>query len=117
MTTILYGIKNCDTVKKARNFLESNHINYQFHDFRAQGLSAELIQAWLQSTSWEQLLNKRSRTYRELPEATKQSINQDSIITLFCEQPTLIKRPLLNHQQQLYIGYSDKSYHKVFHHA
>ncbi|ALB23128.1 Regulatory protein spx (plasmid) [Piscirickettsia salmonis] len=117
MTAILYGIKNCDTVKKARRFLENNNINYQFHDFRQEGISTQLITGWCQLTSWENLLNKRSRTYRELADSIKNNINETSIIQLVCEQPTLIKRPVLSYQGQLYIGYSDKEYQEIFSHA
>ncbi|ODN43971.1 arsenate reductase [Piscirickettsia litoralis] len=117
MITTLYGIKNCDTVKKARKFLDNNNIDYRFHDFRQDGTSAELIEHWCQLTDWQNLLNKRSRTYRELPEATKNTMSADSIINLVCQQPTLVKRPVLNHQGQLYIGYSDKNYQEIFSHA
>ena len=72
---ILYGISNCDTVKKAKNWLESNNLDYRFHDFRKQGLEPEIIQDWLTQISWDKLLNKRSTTWRNLESEVQQSVN------------------------------------------
>ena len=106
----LYGIKNCDTVKKARKWLESNDVNYQFHDFRVDGLTAEMIEQWFTAVGWEKLLNKRSTTWRQLDDAQKENINEQSAASLLLNNPTLIKRPVLDNEITILVGFSEESY-------
>ncbi|MDX7992408.1 ArsC family reductase [Xenorhabdus littoralis] len=93
---ILYGIKNCDTIKKARRWLEDQEIPYQFHDYRVDGLSSELLQSFIEQAGWESLLNTRGTTWRQLSDEQKAAINNpEAAKVLMLEQPSIIKRPLL----------------------
>ncbi len=93
---ILYGIKNCDTIKKARRWLDDQKIPYQFHDYRVDGLSPELLQSFIEQVGWESLLNTRGTTWRKLPDEQKATINNaDAAKALMLEHPSIIKRPLL----------------------
>lgn len=114
MTTTLYGISNCDTVKKARAWLQEQGIEYQFHDFRKDGLNQQLLTQWLKTTDWETLLNKRGTTWRQLPDADKAAPTAESVLTLFLDHPTLIKRPVLATNDQLLIGFKPDQYQKAF---
>ncbi len=92
----LYGIKNCDTLKKARHYLESQGVDYQFHDYRADGLSAALLQTFIDKLGYETLLNTRGTTWRRLPEAERAAINNAAAAQqLMLQYPAIIKRPLL----------------------
>lgn len=106
----LYGIKNCDAVKKARKWLEENDISYQFHDFRVDGLTAELIEQWFQQVNWESLVNKRSTTWRGLDDAQKEGLNKANAVSLLLENPTLIKRPVFDNGIIILVGFSEESY-------
>src|SRR5688572_1316245 len=111
---ILYGIKNCDTVKKARIWLEQNKVDYHFHDFRTDGLTAEQINLWIAEIGLEMLVNKRSTTWKELDEAIKTNFSEANAGKVICENPTLIKRPLLDTGKQKYIGFKDAEYATLF---
>ena len=111
---ILYGISNCDTIKKAKNWLELNNIDYKFHDFRKQGLEPEIIQSWLTQIAWDKLLNKRSTTWRNLELEVQQSVNAENIIQLLVENPTLIKRPVLNVNGIINVGFNADTYQGIF---
>ncbi|WP_099118785.1 ArsC family reductase [Xenorhabdus ishibashii] len=94
--SILYGIKNCDTIKKARRWLEDQEIPYQFHDYRVDGLSPELLQSFIELAGWGSLLNTRGTTWRKLPDEQKAAINNaEEAKALMLEHPSIIKRPLL----------------------
>jgi arsenate reductase len=110
----LFGIKNCDTVKKARRWLETENIEYQFHDFRIDGISAEQVATWLDATSLATLINKRSTTWKALSDTDKDNINVDNAVPLILEHPTLIKRPLLAIGTEVHLGFNDKTYHTLF---
>jgi arsenate reductase (glutaredoxin) len=110
----LYGIKNCDTVKKARTWLEQNKVDYQFHDFRADGLSETKVKTWIAEIGLENLVNKRSTTWKELDEATKTNFSEANAATVISENPTLIKRPLLDNGKHKYVGFKDTEYTKIF---
>src|SRR6478752_3448017 len=105
--TTLYGIKNCDTVKKARDWLTKNNVDYSFHDFRADGLSKDQVKNWITEIGLEALVNKRSTTWKELDESTKASFNEKNAIAVITENPTLIKRPLLDTGKQKHVGFKD----------
>lgn len=112
--TILYGIKNCDTVKKAKKWLDDNNIEYQFHDFRVDGLDSNLLTQFIENTSWETLLNKRSTTYRNLPEEVKSNLTDDIAFTQVIEQPTLLKRPVLQTDKDFHVGFKANLYQEIF---
>lgn len=107
----LYGIKNCDTIKKAKKWLEEQQIAYQFHDYRADGLDAELLRTFIEQLGWESLLNTRGTTWRKLNESVRQSINNaDSAAELMLAQPAIIKRPLLAHNHRMLLGFNPDQY-------
>ncbi len=107
---IMYGIKNCDTIKKARKFLETNNIDYQFHDFREGGLNPVQLRAWFQQLGWEKVINKRSTTWRNLPDESKQNMDETLALVIAEDQPTIIKRPVLELADKVMVGFSEKSY-------
>lgn len=109
-TMILFGIKNCDTVKKARRWLDEQHIDYQFHDFRADGLDRTTVENWLKHVSWETLLNKRGTTWRKLEDPRKESLSESTAVELMLENPTLIKRPVLDTSTNIMVGFNETSY-------
>lgn len=110
----LYGIKNCDTVKKARDWLVKNNIDYRFHDFRADGLDKNQVTNWIAELGLENLVNKRSTTWKELDESTKAHFNEQNAVAIIVENPTLIKRPLLDTSKQKFLGFKDTEYTKIF---
>ncbi len=112
--TTLYGIKNCDTVKKARKWLDAAGIDYRFHDFRTDGLKLEQLIAWNQAVGWETLLNRRGTTWRQLPEAVKENIDDNNVLDLLMEHPTLIKRPVLELNEDVRIGFKETDYMELF---
>ncbi len=110
----MYGIPNCSTVKKARLWLESQGVNYQFHDFKKQGVTREQLAAWAQQLGWETLLNRKGTTWRKLADARKAAINDaDAAFTLMIEQPSVIKRPLLQQDHALLIGFDKAEWNQM----
>ncbi|WP_226067080.1 ArsC family reductase [Dickeya zeae] len=116
MAITLYGIKNCDTIKKARRWLEEHRIDYRFHDYRADGLTTERLQSFIDDIGWQPLLNTRGTTWRKLDEVYRNSINNDvAAKAVMLEQPALIKRPLLvTDDGKTLLGFSDDSYQHFF---
>ncbi|ACE84571.1 ArsC family reductase [Cellvibrio japonicus] len=112
--TILYGIKNCDTVKKARNWLEQHGIDYQFHDFRTDGLSETQINHWIRELGLEQLVNKRSTTWKALDDASKAAFSESTAPKIIAANPTLIKRPLLDTGSHKQLGFKEAEYQQLF---
>ena len=111
----LYGIPNCDTVKKARTWLSAQGLLYEFHDFKKGGVSAALISAWLADVALDTLLNRKGTTWRGLPEARKAAVvDADSATELMIESPSLIKRPVLTVGGHTYAGFSDALYQQIF---
>ena len=110
----LYGISNCDTIKKARAWLSNNEIEYTFHDYRKQGLERDQLEAWADELGWESLLNRRGTTWRQLPESIRASVDRDQAISLMLEQPAMIKRPLLDLGQSRKLGFKDSDYQSYF---
>ena len=106
----VYGIKNCDTVKKAIVYLNERDIDYEFVDFRKNPISQQVLKKMVESVGWELLINKRSTTYRSLSEEEKSNINYDLVSKL----PTLIKRPVLIHGENITVGFSEQQYAKLF---
>ena len=110
----LYVIKNCDTVSKARNWLDLHGVDYRFHDFRADGLEQEQVQRWLDELGWENLVNRRSSSWKALDAATRESMDEQSALLAIMAQPTLIKRPLLDTGRECFTGFSAASYQTIF---
>ncbi len=106
----LFGIKNCDTVKKAMRWLDQHQVSYQFHDFRKDGLDQPTIELWLNSVSWEQLLNKRGTTWRKLEDPRKDQLDQQAAIELMLSHPTLIKRPVIEDASGVSIGFNESDF-------
>lgn len=113
MSIKLYGIKNCDTIKKARNWLNQHDITYQFIDHRSDGLDAAQLKNWLDQLGWEAVLNKRGTTYRALTAEQKDNLDAQSAFELLLAQPAMIKRPLLEVEDQLVLGFNDALYADV----
>jgi len=106
----LYGISNCNTVKKAKDWLQENNIEFQFHDFRKQGLTVELLESFEKSMGWEKLLNKQSTSWRKLTDEQKQSVSKQSAMGYMLETPTLIKRPVLDTGEKMIVGFKAENY-------
>ena len=102
----IYGIPNCDTIKKARRWLEQQGVEYTFHDYRKNGLDKEWLQQRTEDLGWEQLVNRRGTTWRKLPEEIRNSMNSTSAVEAMLEQPGMIKRPLLHHNTGWLLGFS-----------
>lgn len=113
---IMYGIKNCDTLKKARRWLEAHQVEYRFHDYRADGLDAALLTGFIDELGWEALLNTRGTTWRKLDESARAAIdNADAAAALMVEMPAIIKRPLLCAPgKPMLLGFSESSYQSYF---
>ncbi|MCB1668708.1 MAG: ArsC family reductase [Porticoccaceae bacterium] len=109
----LYGIKNCDTIKKARKWLDNHDINYRFHDVRADGIDNLAIQHWVDKCGWETVINKRGTTWRKLPEQVQQSTNEDNVVNLLLEYPAMIKRPVLDTGKIIEIGFKEARYQEL----
>ena len=108
MALTVYGIPNCDTVKKARVWLGDKGQDFAFHDFRKDGLSAEMVTRWLAQVPMDKLLNKRGTSWRKLPDADKANEDAAHLIALMVENPTLIKRPVMEAGDQLTVGFTDE---------
>jgi len=109
----LYGIKNCDTVKKARRWLEEHEVEYQFHDFRQDGLDKKLLSSWVESLGWEKVVNKRSTTWRNLSDKEKEISTNAQAVKLLAINPTLIKRPVVQDNKNLLLGFKEAEYNKL----
>ena len=105
MTIQLYGIPNCDTVKKARKWLEAEGRDYAFHDYKKEGADADKLAAWADAVGWEKLLNKRGTTFRKLDEADKADIDRAKALRLLEENPSMIKRPVAEHAGGVLVGF------------
>jgi Spx/MgsR family transcriptional regulator len=111
----LYGIPNCDTVKKARAFLEQHHVAYEFHDFKKHGVTEQMISGWLKQLGWQKLLKKTGPTWGKLPAEVKVSISDDAAaLRLMLEQPNVIRRPVLEQNGQvLAAGFDEATYNAI----
>lgn len=106
----LYGLKNCDSCRDARKWLEEHYVDYQFHDIRVDGLNADLLTRWVDALGWETLLNRRSTTWRQLDDARKEPLDASQALALMLEYPTLVKRPVLAHSTNITVGFSAARY-------
>ena len=111
---VLYGLKNCDTCRRARAWLDKCGVAYRYVDVRDDGLDLGSIERWAEICGWEPLVNRRSRTWRQLPEKLRDELGGDNVAELLVEHPTLLKRPLLEARDVLEIGFSTERYTAVF---
>jgi arsenate reductase (glutaredoxin) len=102
----LYGIKNCDTVKKARKWLDENGVDYQFHDFKKDGLDDPLLSSWEKALGWEALINRRGTTWRKLPEEVRDTISAQTAHAIMLENPSIIKRPVVESANEVRVGFN-----------
>lgn len=113
MVTI-YGIPNCDTMKKARAWLNEHNIAYDFHDYKKAGLDEALLRGWVKELGWETLLNTRGMMWRKVPQDVKDTIDEKSAIALMLETPSIIKRPVLDTGSTRHIGFKPEQYEQLF---
>ncbi len=109
----IYGIKNCDTMKKARAWLDGHGVPYAFHDYKAAGIDAPTLQGWARAVGWETLLNRAGTTFRKLAETDKAGLTEAKAIALMCAQPSMIKRPVLDIGGRLVVGFKPDIYAKA----
>jgi arsenate reductase len=107
---ILYGIRNCDTIKKARAWLDARGVAYDFHDYKIAGIDHARIAAWAGELGWERLLNRAGTTFRKLPDADKTSLDEDKAIALMLAQPSMIRRPVLDLGDRRLIGFREEEW-------
>ncbi|HJR57188.1 MAG TPA: ArsC family reductase [Rhizomicrobium sp.] len=112
--TTMYGIKNCDTIKKARTWLDSQGVTYGFHDYKAEGIGKPVLEAWVKKLGWDVLLNKAGTTFKKLPDADKANLTESKAIALMLAQPSMIKRPVLEAKGKLTVGFKPDEYKKLF---
>lgn len=106
----IYGIKSCDTCRKARKFLDKHNIEFAFHDLRDDGLDIQMLERWVQRMGWELLLNKQSLTWRKIPEVDRNNMSRDRAMAAMIDNPTLIKRPVLEADKFIAVGFSEKRF-------
>jgi arsenate reductase len=109
----LYGIRNCDTVKKARAWLEAQGVAHDFHDYKLAGIDAPRLRAWARELGWERLLNRSGTTFRKLPEPDKDGLDEGKAVALMLAQPSMIRRPVLDLGARRLVGFSDESYREA----
>ncbi len=107
MTLTMYGISNCDTVKKARKWLEARGLDYRFHDYKKQGADAAKIVGWADKAGWEKVLNRSGTTFRKLPDADKEGLDATKAVHLMAANPSAIKRPIVEHPGGLLVGFNE----------
>jgi arsenate reductase (glutaredoxin) len=110
----IHGIKNCDTMKKARTWLDEHDVAYAFHDYKAEGIDKASLERWSKEVGWEVLLNRAGTTFRALPDKDKEGLNEKKAIALMLAQPSMIKRPVLDVGGKLTVGFKPDIYAKVF---
>lgn len=106
----LHGIKNCDTMKKARNWLDQHAISYAFHDYKSDGITADKLTGWIKIVGWEVLLNRSGTTFRKLPDDQKADLDEAKATVLMLAQPSMIKRPVLTAGKKVIVGFKPKLY-------
>ena len=106
----VYGIKSCDTCRKARKYLAENDIEFRFHDVRDDGLDIQMLERWGDRIDWQKLLNRQSLTWRKIPEVDREDMSKERAFALMLDQPTLVKRPVLESDQFMAVGFSEKRF-------
>ena len=112
--TTLYGIPNCDTMKKARKWLADNGVEHEFHDYKKLGIEKKKLDEWIKAVGWETLLNRRGMMWRKVPDDVKASIDEKSAIGLMIETPSIIKRPVLEANGKVTVGFKAETYEELF---
>ncbi|CAM4339166.1 ArsC family reductase [Pseudoalteromonas ostreae] len=112
--TTLYGISNCDTIKKAKKYLTDNNIDFNFHDYRKDGISLDMITEFATHIDWQDLVNKRGTTYRQLSDEQKQNLDKDTALAILLAQPAMIKRPVLIRNNSYHLGFKPAQYDEIF---
>ena len=110
----IYGIKNCDTMKRARAWLDGHKVQYAFHDYKASGIDKPTLEGWIGKVGWEVLLNRAGTTFKKLPDADKENVTERKAIALMLAQPSMIKRPVLEAKGKLTVGFQPETYKKLF---
>ena len=110
----IYGIKNCDTMKKARAWLDTHGVAYDFHDYKTAGVEPERVEGWAKQVGWETLLNRSGTTFRKLADDEKTSLTEKKALALMAALPTLIKRPVLDLGDRIVVGFKPETYEKAF---
>jgi arsenate reductase len=110
----IYGIKNCDTMKKARAWLDGRGVTYEFHDYKSAGIDRGVLEGWARAAGWETLLNRAGMTFRKLPEKDKTGLTEKKALALMLAQPSMIKRPVLDVGGKLLVGFKPEQYEKAF---
>ncbi len=110
MPITIYGIKNCDTMKKARAWLDKHGVDYNFHDYKTAGIDKEQLARWSKAVGWEMLLNRAGTTFRKLPDADKDNMTEKKAIALMLAQPSMIKRPVIENGSKLLVGFKPENY-------
>jgi arsenate reductase len=110
MPATIYGIKNCDTMKKARAWLDGHGVAYEFHDYKTAGIAKAKLRQWSDELGWETLLNRAGTTFRKLPERDKEGLNENKALALMLAQPSMIKRPVLDLGAKLLVGFKPEIY-------
>jgi len=113
-TATIYGIKNCDTMKKARAWLEGHKVAHEFHDYKTAGIERSVLEGWAKKVGWEVLLNRAGTTFKKLPDADKEGLSEKKAIALMLAQPSMIKRPVLDVGGKLTVGFKPDEYAKLF---
>ena len=114
MPPVIYGIKNCDTMKKARAWMEARGLEYQFHDYKASGIDREKLLDWSRKLGWSRLLNQSGTTFRKLPPADKEGLDENKAISLMLAQPSMIRRPVLESDGNVIAGFKPEEYSDCF---
>lgn len=114
MAVTIYGIKNCDTMKKAFTWLEVHSVAYEFHDYKKLGVTKAQLTAWCKALGWEKVINRAGPTFRKLPEEDKEGLTQTKAITLMLANPSMIKRPILDTGTALEAGFKPERYEEIF---
>jgi arsenate reductase len=110
----MYGIPNCDTIKRARAWLEKHKVEYAFHDYKKAGVDKAMLEGWVKQAGWETLLNRAGTTFRKLPDADKNGLTEKKAIALMLAQPSMIKRPVLEAKGRITVGFKPEEYAKLF---
>ncbi|MBP2563643.1 MULTISPECIES: ArsC family reductase [Agrobacterium] len=114
MTIIIYGIKNCDTMKKARSWLETHGVDHSFRDYKASGIDRAHLETWCDAAGWETVLNRAGTTFKKLDDGQKTDLNREKAIALMLEQPSMIKRPVLEAKGKITVGFKPETYQTLF---
>jgi arsenate reductase len=114
MMITIYGIKNCDTMKKARTWLDAHDVSYAFHDYKVSDIDKRTLEGWAKVVGWETLLNRAGTTFRKLPDADRDSVTEKKAIALMLAQPSMIKRPVLDVKGKLVVGFKPEIYAAAF---